>query len=89
VCVFIGCVLGNTSHDFTGIMRVGLSSLFICFTPYLCVIFIHVVYGYLASEYLAFCLYNNSLIVQHQFTICGLFDFAYCVYIPCYGAVLP
>lgn len=45
-------------------------------------------YGYLASEYLAFCLYK-SLIVEHQFTICRLFDFAYCVCIPCSGAVLP
>jgi hypothetical protein len=49
------------------------------FPSYLYVIFIHVVCGYLASEYMAFCLYNKSLTVEHQFTICRLFDFSYCV----------
>jgi hypothetical protein len=35
----------------------------------------------LASEYLVFYLYNISLITEQQFTIGGLFDYAYYVYI--------
>lgn len=43
-------------------------------------IYIHWLFVYLASEYLVFYLYNKSPILEHQFTIYGLFDFVYCVY---------
>jgi len=71
-CVFIGCILENTGHDLTGITRVVLSSLFICWIYSLCV-------WLLGNEYLVFYLYNKSAIIEHHFTVGGLFDFVYCV----------
>ena len=47
--------------------------------PPLYIGFIHCVCGYLASEYLVLHLYNKSPVIEHQFTVCGLFDFAYFV----------
>jgi hypothetical protein len=45
------------------------------FPPYLLCVWL------LASEYLVVYLYNKSLIIEQQFTIDGLFDYVYCVYI--------
>ena len=59
--------------------------------PPLYIEFIHCVYGYLAFEYLVLHLYNKSPVIEHQFTVCGLFDFAYfvCVGVPCCGVTFP
>ena len=65
VCVFVGCVLGNTSHDKHG--------------AYLLLYMLDLFIVCMASEFMVLHLYNKSPVTEHQFTVCGLFDFAYFV----------
>jgi hypothetical protein len=67
VCVFVGCILGNT----TVIQEWN-------FYPSLYISLIYCVYGYLASEYLLLNLYNKSLVIEHHFTVCRLFVYCVC-----------
>jgi len=50
---------------------------------------------HMVSEYLVLHLYHKSPVTEHQFTVCGLFDFAYfvcvcaCAHAPCCGVTFP
>jgi hypothetical protein len=72
-CVFLLDVFWETTAMTLRVLR-GWS-----FPPPLYIRFIHYVYGYLASEYLVLYLYNKSTVIEHQFTVCRLFDCLLCV----------
>ena len=68
VFLHIVCIFGNTKRNVAGVS----SSISVCY------IFLHCVWLLGKWVYVAY-LYDKLLIIEHQFTVCGSFDFIYCV----------